>query len=595
MELNLQNKQLRDFTDVWPYIKAPREVTSLNLRNNRLQDLPKNLSRFIYLKKIDLTQNPIKQIDFVIDGLVSLPKLKELNIDNITELGLTMIKSRLPKLEVLNGINIKEINKQEKSLQSNKQMIVEDNQTLVELNFVQLAFDCLETLYKEKNERYSPLKMLDDNIKERLMSLGNDLNPSSSSENLNAYSLKIENDVNFYVLNALATYIRTHGDDRIATLLDFIVERNRAISDTFFDIVKEKEKLGYDIKALKRENQYLKQRLDNVTLELNQQIDKKSEYKNEPNSKIQITEIKQYRIVKPMSKGNLKDLIREVLESKNRSDKNLLEAGFRLKTLKEYLYDNLNKKFGLPNLVEETIESIILGVEAHQTSDIEIFVFKLMIENKLHEQFYPTLHKIKKTLRKLLFTFIKAKYKTTAKIKFETAYENIIKGTIGLKEAQLLLFLLYNENDAVELSEIIADNSTPISSDIPSVRMLMTTAKRDYEIKWSIYEDIILRYIVSRQMAFVHNFVMIFRNFDENNSGVINETDFGLLISKISDIVQVDINTEELLIKLDPGNTKFVIFSQCLALLASLYTQDTETREELCILTLLNNRINNII
>ena len=596
MDLNLQNKQLRDFTDVWPYVKAPRDITTLNLKGNKLQDLPKNLSRFTYLKKVDLSRNPIKQIDLVIDGLVSLPKLRELSIDNITETGFLIIKNKLPKLEQLNGINIKELSKQDKTQSSNKEQEYEA-EVPKDLNYIRLAFDCLDTLYKEKNERYSALKSMDDGTREKLVNIGNELNANFSAELLGGYNLKIENDVNFYVLGSLATFIRTYGDDRIATLIDFIAERSRVISDAFFDIVKEKERVVGKNKSLKRETQHLRNKLEAVTMELEQERNSLRELA-EPTTKYDqtnATEPKQYRIVRPMNKGNLKDLIREVIESKKKSDKNSIEAGVPLKSFKEYLHYTLNKKFGLPQLVDETIESIIMGVEEHQGSDVDVFIFKKMIENNLNEQFYTTIHKIKKTLRRLLFSFIKAKYKTTATVKFETVYDSTIKGKMSLKEAQLLLFLLYPESDSVELSELVADDATPVPSDIPSVRMLMTNTKREYEIKWSTFENTVLKYIATKQTAYVQNFCTIFKEVDEDNRGLLSEAGFRMLIGRVVDIIQVDINTEELLVKLDPGNTKVVAFSQCLSLLASLYTQNAETQEEVCILTLLNHKINNLI
>ena len=103
MEINLSNKNIKDFNIIFNEIKEPEKYISMDISHNLLTKLPQNLSMFsnlIILNILDNKFNDYKQLSL---SLSTLPKLQELNLDLATQEAVIMILTALPNLTKLNG------------------------------------------------------------------------------------------------------------------------------------------------------------------------------------------------------------------------------------------------------------------------------------------------------------------------------------------------------------------------------------------------------------------------------------------------------------------------------------------------------------
>lgn len=92
-------------------------LTQLSVKGNILTRLPKDLSKLKKLRYLDLSDNPFQDIGDAIDGLVSIPGLKELKFDFKSKVRPLspqeeeqFIIQSLPKLTFINGVKLQNDN-----------------------------------------------------------------------------------------------------------------------------------------------------------------------------------------------------------------------------------------------------------------------------------------------------------------------------------------------------------------------------------------------------------------------------------------------------------------------------------------------------
>ena len=85
--INLEFSEIESLDPLLPYLLQFPKLKELLLFGNRIEKVPKDLSKLKVLEKLDISNNLIESIDAVIPGLLSLPRLKELhiNLQNIEE------------------------------------------------------------------------------------------------------------------------------------------------------------------------------------------------------------------------------------------------------------------------------------------------------------------------------------------------------------------------------------------------------------------------------------------------------------------------------------------------------------------------------
>ena len=103
MEINLSNKNIKDFNIIFNEIKEPEKYVSMDISHNLLTKLPQNLSMFSNLIMLNILDNKFNDYKQLSLSLSTLPKLQELTLDLATQEAVIMILTALPNLTKLNG------------------------------------------------------------------------------------------------------------------------------------------------------------------------------------------------------------------------------------------------------------------------------------------------------------------------------------------------------------------------------------------------------------------------------------------------------------------------------------------------------------
>ena len=92
-----------------PLLSQFIQLKKLNLSQNLLTELPNNMSCLTKLEELNLNGNMFSNTYKTIDTIVTIPKLRLLNINLNEEDQVDYIMKVLPDLEFLNGLNRKSV------------------------------------------------------------------------------------------------------------------------------------------------------------------------------------------------------------------------------------------------------------------------------------------------------------------------------------------------------------------------------------------------------------------------------------------------------------------------------------------------------
>ena len=98
---------------------------------------------------------------------------------------------------------------------------------------------------------------------------------------------------------------------------------------------------------------------------------------------------------KNISIKNLNEIINEIYNSKIEYDKKCFEYKIPKVTIEQHMYNYLNNKYGLKNIVIEWTSSILLGINIYSNEDSDINLFGKIYRNEIDENERFNLFKLK--------------------------------------------------------------------------------------------------------------------------------------------------------------------------------------------------------
>ena len=321
---------------------------------------------------------------------------------------------------------------------------------------------------------------------------------------------------------------------------------------------------------------------------------------------------------KPLSIKVAKDIINELYLSKANYDKICLENKLPNETLEHYMYIFLNNKYGLKNLVIEWASAIINAIKLYSNADCEINLFGKILRNEQEEDSRHILYKLKKNIDELLVYNYKKKHPLKSKEEIDKVMEQKKSGLLVEEEWKEIIYYLYNPEDSEIIENKILDfiqelrnklfflieNGEDVNSDRfmtyqnshNSERINLTkklsvltdvflTEKKkvtredlsninrikfETSIPYKDFIEIVCENQIQNRQKYLKNFVNLFRNFDKDGDGVLNEEQF---IGLIKAIPYCQNNVEEYMEKflgiIDPFNHKKFTFNNCVILFSS--------------------------
>ena len=135
--------------------------------------------------------------------------------------------------------------------------------------------------------------------------------------------------------------------------------------------------------------------------------------------------------LKLMTLKQLKDVINEIYENKEKHDEKCRRTRLPLETMEQFMFTHLNQKYGLKNLIIEWAASIVNGVKCYMKEDSDVALFAKLLKNEVEEDFRYIQDKIKTSVSKVLRKYLREKYKHKGELELNSIQENLEQGFIS--------------------------------------------------------------------------------------------------------------------------------------------------------------------
>ena len=323
---------------------------------------------------------------------------------------------------------------------------------------------------------------------------------------------------------------------------------------------------------------------------------------------------------KPLSIKVAKDLINELYNSKANYDKICIENKLPNVTLEQYMYIFLNNKYGLKNLVIDWASALINAIKLYSNEDCEINLFGKILRNEQEEDSRLILNKLKDNISELLEYYYRSKYPLKSQKEIKKIMDQKKNGVLLEEEWKGIINYLYNNEDSQiienKIMEFIQDQNNKLffilenGEDVNNDRFItyqnqnnqnnterfnnltkklnnnltdifLTDKKKvtrdditninklkfEVNIPYKDFIQIVCENQIQNREKYLKNFVNLFKRFDKDGDGVLNEEQF---IDMIKAIPYCQNNIEEYVDKflrlIDPFNHKKFTFNNCVFL-----------------------------
>ena len=344
--------------------------------------------------------------------------------------------------------------------------------------------------------------------------------------------------------------------------------------------------------------------------------------KNNMNLNQQINNISKLKTNKsPLSIKVAKDIINEIYNCKENYDRVCFENKLPKETMEHYIYIFFYNKYGLKNLVIDWASGLINAVKIYSKTDCDINLFGKILKNEQEEGSRLVLVKLKESIASLLEYFYKLKNEYKSQEEVIKEMKNKKKGLLYEEEWKEIIQYIYNEEDAqiienkilVFIKEqndkifSIIENAEDInnerfvtyqnnytnfntSSDVANrenfakklkinlVNLFLTDKKKatrevlnnisklkeEANIPYFDFIQLVCENQIENRQKYLKKFVQLFKKFDTDEDGILNEEQFLEMIKSIPYCLSnLDYYIEILLNKIDPFNHRRFIFSDC--------------------------------
>ena len=418
------------------------------------------------------------------------------------------------------------------------------------------------------------------------------------------------NFINYEVLNKYYSYTINHMN---RTLNKMNTESNNKAIKT----INNEQFNTFDPNNSDNKNQINEFINNNYSSDVNYNISK-----NNTNYNQQINNISKLKTNKsPLSINVAKDLINEIYNCKENYDRVCFENKLPKETMEHYIYIFFHNKYGLKNLVIDWASGLINAIKIYSKTDCDINLFGKILKNEQEEGSRLVLIKLKESIASLLEYFYKLKNEFKPREDIIKEIKNKKKGLLYEDEWKEIIQYIYNEEDAqiienkilifikeqndkifsiIENAEDInnerfvtyQNNNTNFNTNkditnrenfakklkINLVNIFLTDKKKvtrevlnnisrlkeEANIPYFDFIQLVCENQIENREKYLKKFVQIFKKFDTDEDGILNEEQFIEMVKSIPYCLSnLDYYIEILLNKIDPFNHRRFIFSDC--------------------------------
>ena len=598
-------------------------LISLDIRKNKFEnidDLIEKISKFKYLSELKFDFTSPNQIQNL---LLKSPQIILINgkstIDYVNNLEITE--------EQINNVSLKKFlpiyNNIFTSIQTQFQKNNSNLSNAFHNQFQNLINEEATNINANDNDSYyiylinslkSEMKILKFFLKIYITNIEyiKDKNEEIGNEILNNLSQTIENNVNFIIelfekknkftlilrkqLDLILNYLKEDIEKEFSNKIEKIKKELNKNLKLYKD---EKDFYSNKIERLEIENKYMTEHLLKSGFDISKKFELlNKENENKTNKKNSI----EYIGTKLISIKNMKEIINEIYNSKLEFDKKCIENKIPNVTMEEHMFNFFNKKYGLKNLVNDWITSIEIGINNYSNEDNDINLFGKILRNEIDESEILIVNKLKNSINEYLQLFLINKYPFKSKKELNKLYLNKLENYLNEDEWKIILYSIYSkdEGEIIEkrilkiIKELNNNRKKELLNDLKNSNKKNIVSREQYDkinsnkldliLPYKEFLYIITDYRICYKEKYLKPFILLFKKFDSDIDGILNEEEFVKLCDSISFIKKLGNSyIKTLLNKVDPFNFKRIIFSNCITIFSNEMIEDINNNQQMTI------------
>jgi Ca2+-binding EF-hand superfamily protein len=281
---------------------------------------------------------------------------------------------------------------------------------------------------------------------------------------------------------------------------------------------------------------------------------------------------------KTLSLKQTKEIIEEIYGSKAKFDQKCVDNKLPRETMEQHLYTYLNQKYGLKNLILDWASAIIQAIKKFSNEDNDVAVFGKILRNEIDEEFRFVQKQLRETVAELLRVYLKGKYARKIDSEIQQMLALRMGGSLNEDEWVDIIKYMYNKEDSVNV--IIKVNEAIRQIKAKKGRRTNSSGGRQQEdeeeeddkgtnrIPYNEFLRVLLTFQLKGHEKFLSKFVKLFRQFDTDRNGILNELEFRHLLFTINPH-RTEEDIDYWLNYIDPYNNQQITFSECVTFLSA--------------------------
>jgi hypothetical protein len=277
---------------------------------------------------------------------------------------------------------------------------------------------------------------------------------------------------------------------------------------------------------------------------------------------------------KVLTQRQLHEVIEDIYASKSKYDIKCAETHLPRETMEQHMYTFLNQKYGLKHIILEWATAIIQGIKKYGAEDNDVAVFGKILRNEIDEEFRFVQRQLKETVHELLRVYVKGKRPLKSDEEINAIVKKKVHSTLLEEEWIDIVKYMYNNEDAVSIimriRDILKMRAMPQRrrSTAAPTRGAPPVKEEDVLLSYNEFIRTLLDFQLEGHERFLSRFVRIFKQFDADRNGIVNELEFRNILRGV-DPQKTEEAVTALLDVVDPHNNQLITFSECVTFLST--------------------------
>ena len=170
--------------------------------------------------------------------------------------------------------------------------------------------------------------------------------------------------------------------------------------------------------------------------------------------------------VRTLTLKQFKELISDIYNQKQKYDEKCKESKLPKETMEQYMYNYLNQRYGLKNLIIEWAAAIINGIKRYSLEDSDIALFGKVLRNECDEDFRLVHNEVKSAMVEILRDKLRQKYRSKTEAEIMKMMNEIQTKDIEEWQWKEIIGKMYNEGHCSILEQRIRDRIAERSSQV---------------------------------------------------------------------------------------------------------------------------------